>query len=194
MGRLATRSFLPYRTKEKLRKYAGIMFHSDKLPVSRRRYTFYLILRDSLDWVRAKLKELELEENEIESEIFLLTADLFGSYRKTKMSIVPYVEKHITWRAARVIERHEPNTPPVELYAEPNSYEIDSEFYLTSPEFIFETSWIARHLSQSQKNLILKVLTTDSTSIRNLANECRLSKSNVATQLQDIATVLQGRL
>lgn len=185
---------LTRKTKRILRNYANALFHQKKGSLSRRRYVFYLALRSSLGWVKDSLIDEGLEEDEAESEIFLLTTRLFKKYNPERSSIVPYIEGCLSYKAADLIRKHKepPALPPRFLHPE-ESYEIEGEYYLTGPGFLFENRWLAKNLSRSQKHLILKVLMTDSTGARSLANNCLLGKSTVTNQLQDIAGIMEGR-
>ena len=185
---------LPHKTKKTLRNYTNALFHQKKWPVSKRRYVFYLILKSSLGWIKDSLLTAGLEEDEAESEIFLLTTRLFTDYNPNKSSIVPYIERYLSWKVADLINKYKKEqTLSAEFLCIENSYEIESEFYLTIPGFLFEERWLAKSLSQFQKHLILKVLSTDSTSARSLANNCLLGKSTVCKQLQDIADIIKER-
>ena len=184
---------LSSKTRKILRNYANALFHKKRWSAAKRRYVFYLILRSSLDWVYDGLLKTNLEKDEIESEIFLLTTRLFSRYDPYKSSIVPYIEKHLPWKVGMLIKKYTQSDPNYEAPIE-YSYEMDdNEFYLTSPGFLFEKKWLAKHLSQAQKHLILRVLLTDSISLRSLAKECRLSKSAVAGRLQYIADIIEER-
>lgn len=183
---------IPYSTANKLRKLSKPLFYETEWPLDRRRYVFHRVLVDSLQWIHFKLLDLGLEAHEANSEIFLLCCDLFNRFDRSKSSIVPYIENNISWMAAELIKKYNKQKEiPSGLLQLDEEYEIYEEYYLTSPAFLFENKWLARDLSQSQKNLILKILTNESLTLRSLANECRLSYVTIQTQLQNIATAIK---
>lgn len=192
---MTKRWMIPHRTAEKLRKLSVPLFYTNEWSVNKKKIIFYKILNGSLDWIKKSLVELNLEINEAESEIYILCSALFDRFDKNKSSIVPYVENNIIWQASKLIKIYKNNKEiPHGLIELDESYEMNGEIYLTSPEFLFEKKWLGKHLSQSQKQLILKILTTDSLTVRSLANECRVSKSTMQSQLQNIAIVIKERL
>lgn len=183
---------IPYATANKLRKLATPLFYENNWPLDRKRNVFYRVLSDSLQWVHFRLMELGLEPPEANSEVFLLCCDLFKRFDTGQSSIIPYLENNIGWMAAELIKKYSKRKEiPSGLLQLDGQYEIQDEYYLTSPAFLFEEKWLARDLSQSQKNLILKVLTDESPTLRSLANKCRLSYVTIKTQLQNIATAIK---
>jgi hypothetical protein len=186
--------YLSYKTKEKLRFYSFSLFYSNTWNINHRRYVFFLIIKSDLGWIRSLLEKHGLENEEIDSEIFLLSVRLFDGFNTEKSSIIPYLEKSINWKVSSLLRKYKKSNKITKPPIKENSYTIEKEFYLKSPNFLFENRWIGKNLSFSQKNLILKILTMDFVTVRDLANECRLSKSTIATQLQDIAAVLKERL
>lgn len=183
---------IPYATASKLRKLSNSLFYKNDWPLARRRNVFYRVLVDSLQWIHFKLIEQGLEVYEANSEIFLLCCNLFERFDRSKSSIVPYLENNVRWMAAELIKKYNKQKEiPSGLLQLETEYEIETEYYLTSPAFLFEKKWLARHLSKSQKNFILKILTNESPTLRSLANECRLSRATIQTQLQNIAIVIK---
>lgn len=185
---------IPQKRKALLRSYASVLFYSDEWALSSKRYIFYVLLRPVLDWVKDSLVSAGLEPEEAESEIFLLSARLFKDYDPHQWSIVPYLERHVPWKVSSLLQKVEPPPEvPVGLLKQEGSYEMEFEPGLSVPGFIFEDKWLARNLSQRDKHLILKILTVDEPRVRNLSDACKVSKSTVANNLQNVADNMKGR-
>ena len=186
---------VPAATARKLRKLAIPLFYEDEWTLAKKYKVFWRVLGDSLLWIHIRLLKAGLEPFEANSEIFLLCCRLFREFDTSKSSIVPYLENNISWMAAELLRKYKQSPEiPSGLIQTEGTYEMEGEIYLTSPGFLFENKWLAKGLSKAQKNLILKILTTDSLTERNLANRCRFSKNTVRTQLQHLAAAFKGRL
>ena len=183
-------TYLSHKTKVLLRQYTEALF-SDKWPVEKRRYVFYLILRKELKWLMEKLLALGLEKDEIESEIYIFCCNLYDEYDITRSSIIPYLFTVLNWKAKELLEKYSKDEELLSLAEAYDSYTIENEFYLRIPNVLFETKWLLKSLSQYQKNIILKIIEVDVPTARVLAHRCRVSKSTIATQLQNIAAELK---
>jgi hypothetical protein len=155
---------------------------------------FYVLLRPALGWVEDSLLNAGLEPDEVESELFLLTARLFRDFDPLRSSIIPYLEKYVPWKVAALLRQiTPPPETPVGLLSLEETYEMEFEPGLSAPGFIFEDRWLARNLSQRDKHLILKILTVDEPRVRNLSDACKVSKSTIASNLQNVADIMKGR-
>lgn len=186
---------IPYKTAQKLRKLSIPLFYEEELSLTKKRIIFWRVLNSSLLWIHTRLVEIGLDPCEADSEIFILCCELFDKFDINKSSIIPYIENNIRFKAAELMRKVKKDPAILSgLLQLEGTYEMDNEVYLTSPGFLFENKWLAKNLSQAQKNLILKILTTDPLTKKDLANRCRLSKNTVRTQLQNIAIAFKGRL
>jgi hypothetical protein len=184
---------LPERRRKLLRNYSRALT-SREYSKSDKRYVLYLLLRPSLTWFKNALKKKGLEEDETESEVYILTDRLLNRYDPTRSSFVPYIEKQLPWMASRAIYNNkELREVPCGIDIDMGSYEIEQEVCLSVPNILLENRWIARDLSFSEKNLILRLLTADDSSCRTLANGCGESKSSINNRLNDLSDKLKGR-
>lgn len=182
---------LPESRKRLLRNYAGTLFNTEG-PQQPRQYTFYVLLRPVLDWAKTAFVEAGLEPDEAESELFLLTIRIFNKYDLTKSSIVPYVERAITWEVSSFIKklsRKEVRDP----FEHEISYQMPDEIYLSIPAFLLENKWLARDLSRAEKHLILRLLVNEHQGCRTLADDCRMGKTAMNTRLSNLVGKIRGR-
>lgn len=185
--------YLPEKRRKLLRNYSRALT-SREYSMADKRYVLYLLLRPSLVWLKNQLKEKGLEEDEAESEIYILIDMLLKKYDPTRSSFVPYVEKQLPWIASRVVNNQkELKEIPYGIDIDYGSYQIEEEVGLSVPNILLEKRWIARDLSFSEKNLILRLLTADDSSCRTLANGCGESKSSINNRLNDLSDKLKGR-
>lgn len=183
---------VPYKARKILRKLTAALFHEENISPGKKHRVFYEIMKPALEWILDAFEDLGLEEDEASSELYLFTCVVFDNFDASKSSIVPYLENNMLWLFSEYKRKFKMQVEePIGLTTTEGSYTIESEFYLTSPEFMLETKWLGKNLSSGQKNLILKILTADNLSVKSLADECRLSRTNVETQLQNIATVIK---
>lgn len=185
--------YLPERRKNLIRNYSRAILDKSH-PASERHYILYLLLRPVLEWAVKALQDRNLEKEEAENEIYLMVYDLFKKYDRTRSSLSVYIERQIVWAVSAMLDRHTKyKDTPVGLDIDLGYYEMPDEIYLSIPNFLIEKRWLAKDLSFSEKNLILNVLTADSSSCRTLTDGIRDSKSTINNRLNDLSDKLKGR-
>lgn len=184
--------WLSEKRREIIRHYTSVLC-SREWSASRRRYLLYLILRPALGRLKNDLVQQGLEPDEAESEIFLLVSAIHASYDAEKGCLLYHVEKTLPAKAKDLLGRRRKEPVPV-ILEEDSGHEIENEFYLTVPGILFEKRWLARDLSQYEKNLILRMLIEDRPGRKALANSCQVGESTIERDLQILAGKLKGRL
>jgi hypothetical protein len=185
--------YLPEKRRNLLRNYARALTGIN-YSLSERRYVLYILLRPSLTWFAKALIETGLEEDEVESEIYILIHNLLKKYNPSRSSLVPYIENQLPWAASKILSIHKKTIEtPIGIDIELGSYNMQEEVCLSVPNILLESKWIVRDLSFSEKNLILRLLTADDSSCRTLANDCGDSKSSINNRLNDLSDKLKGR-
>jgi len=187
---------IPSKRAALLRKYEGTIFHAEDTSYTDRIQGFYLLLRPVLGWVRDELARLGLEQQEVESELYILSCMIFKHYDKTKSSIIPYLEKHLEWRAGRFIaeakKRYAP-TPAEDYRAHRWHYSIDEEFYWKVPGIILEDRYVGKCFTRAEKYIISKILTADidELSHHKLAEACSIERRSMRKMLLDLRAQFQ---
>jgi hypothetical protein len=155
--------------KSLLRKYSHSLFYSnDEYPLHDRIYAFYLLIRPMLEWIVPELTFLGITSEEIESELYILIADIYQKFDSSRSSIVPYVEKAIPWHVSKLINKaRKANSPLLVNIDEIDRTYIDEEFYLKSPDIIFTNRYIGKYLTRSEKYFINMILSSDKNDISN---------------------------
>ena len=189
---------IPTKRRKLLRKYEGALFYGEPFEGSRTN-GFYSLLRPTLEWLKNNIKsEFDLEDAEIESEIFLFTVSLFKRYNKEKSSIIPYLEKHIPWAAANLIKSLEKKTlrelltgDSEQLQGFYNTYE---EYYFLDSRILTEQKYVGKCFTRAEKYVIFTVLTSDDKDLshQRLADTCNMERKRMRNILSDIREVLGG--
>lgn len=181
--------------KHLFRKYEGVLFHSDSSKGDRI-YGFYLLMRPLLGWAKRHLLELGLLAEEAESELFIMCEKLFSGYDKYKSSLIPYLEKQLPWQISKMFSRVDKYTcteeEPNGLLALEDVYELDEEFYWSTPNILFEDRYIGKFFTRSEKYVISIVLTADESdlSAKGLARLCGIDRRTMKEMLEGIQEVL----
>jgi hypothetical protein len=156
----------------------------------------HAILSPKLGWLRKELSILDLEKDEIESEIFILTANLFHACKKSKYGLVSCLKKQLDWQISSLL-KHETK---VKLYFRAESTKknepinhTQSEFYLKIPSILLENRYLGRALSRSDRYLIYRILVADDDQLSHsaLARHCKVSRQTLRKKLSDLADKLQ---
>lgn len=189
---------IPTRRRELLRKYEGAIFFSKDTPRRDRLYSFYLLLRPFLGWLRNRLVLMGLEKDEAESEIFLLTNTLFSNFDTTKSSIIPYLEKQLPWYIGRTLKSIQNRYSDLDEHPvfDPNmTYLQDEEFYWRVPGILFEEQYVGKFFTRAEKYLIYMILTADDKELSDagLARRCGVERKRMKSMLSDLRALINWR-
>lgn len=182
---------IPSARAELLRNYQSVLFHDETNPISERRYVFYLLLRPLLQWLKPILVSKGLEPAEAESELFLLCSDIYDRFNPKKSSIVPYLEKQIPWSIGRLARRFKKKEP--EFHYDTIQYEMEEEFYWSTPEILIENKFVGKLFTNSEKYVISKILTSDDDKITqvDIAMQLGVSRITVNKHISEIRDKLK---
>jgi len=185
--------FLPSATRKLLRYYERVLFHDEGYAKSERVYAFYLLLKPLLEWIRIEIRDIGLVDDEIESEIYILCAELFNKYDKNKSSIVPYIERQLPYFVSNCFNRLNKNyTCQDFLYSPNNTYELDEEFYWRTPGILFEDRYVGKCFTRGQKYIIHRILVSDEKELaskKKLAEACNMSRISMLNKLLEIKDI-----
>jgi len=176
-----------------LRTYQNALFHKINIPKSKRIYAFYLLLRPIISWLGTTLLKYNLEEDEVESELYLFCAELFNKFNPQKSSIVPYLEKYIPWIAGHWIDKFKRTILPeissglIDIQEEP--YYIQEQFYWTPENILSEERYVGKSFTRSEKYVIYTVLRANRSELTqsNLARTCGLSRKTMINKLKEMS-------
>jgi len=186
--------FLPEQRRKKIKKWEKYVKNKEVSIVTKKKL-LYKILSPSLDWVRDALRtQCNLEQEEAESEIFLLCNTLIEEFDPNKR-LLYYIETRTPWKVSELLNRLSP--PPEDatgLEINLGTYCIEEEIWPSIPKFLFETRWLAKNLSIYEKAIILTLLTLEAPSCRQIAQSLGVSKTSINEDLQIIAGKMKGRL
>lgn len=177
------------------RNHETALFHSNKYSLKQRQYYFYLLLLPTLEFLKQELIDSGLTSYEVDSELFILAANLFNNYNKEKSSIVPYLEKWIPWKVREMFERIEKEKLKEEPIGLPILLEEDfikEEFYYNN--ILFEDRWIGKSFTRQQKCFIYRIITSDNNdlTINCLSRRSKTGRKITKQILLDIKEVMQS--
>jgi len=186
---------IPARRASLIRNYESALFYEKKLPRSERLYAFYLLTRPLFDWLKTYLITLGLEPDEAESELFILAAEIFGKFDPNKSSIIPYLSRAIIWETnhlLRLLDVGDNKQAPKGLLVSEESYHLDNEIYLKTPDILFEQKYLGKCFTKGQKYLISIILAADEKVTRTeLARKAGMERKNLRDRLEEIKTILE---
>lgn len=187
---------IPAQKKALFRKYEGVIFYSDDYPRKDKLYSFYLLLRPTVGWLKRELVHLGLEPDEAESEIFILADTLFRYFDKERSSIIPYLEKQIPWYTSKLLKsvknKLRPAKEPLRYYDD-FKYEMDEEFYWRVPGILFEERYVGKCFTRPMRYVIFTILMADDKelSVSRLACQLGIHRHIMRAKLEDIAAKCQ---
>ena len=185
------------RRKELFRKYEHVLFYSESYGFQGKNFCFYLLLRPILGWVKSSLLAKGLNNSESESELFILSTEIYMNYDRDKSSIVPYLENQLPWFVSRMIARIEKelclNEVPAGLTEIEGTYLMDENFYWKSPSILLEDRYIGKCFTRSEKYIINTIIVSDDNklSVQGLAKKCNMDRKRMKARLSDIKEILQ---
>lgn len=180
------------RVRTVLRKYEKTLFETkSKHNYNDRLYAFYLLIFPAMEWMKPTYSNLGLEEDEIDSEIFLLIAGLFKGYKRDKSSIVPYVENSIKFqlsKSIRQLSKGKLEVPSGLLQEETGIYEINESYYWNYNSILLEKKYIRKYFTRSENYLIYRIIDSDYDKLNNrsLAQSIGISRENLRSRLDDL--------
>lgn len=186
---------IPSAQADKLREYQNGLFHRNDIPEHDRRYALYLLLRPKLGWLKQKLKELDLEGAEAESEIYLMCCQLFKMFDPQKSSLVPFLTRHIPWEASKLIRKLSKHTDiPSGLIKPDEEYWMDEEFYWTIPHILLEDRYIGNLFTASEKYLIYVILESDTDELHqvSIASKMQINRKTWISRMKELKEILES--
>lgn len=188
--------YLPERVATQIRGYEKqLFFEENLLSLKEKREIFYLLLKDILRLIIQKsLEDLGLEQDEIESEIFLLSCAIFNGFKAWKRSsIVPYLDTQIPWHVSDVFERIEKERKNLPKINVDDTYEITEEVYLRSLYFLFENKYLAKNLTLPQRYLINRILGLDDKELTasKIADSIHVERKTAITKLLELREAIK---
>lgn len=185
------------KTKSLIKKYERPIFFSEEHSKHDKIYSLYLLIRPIVEWIVPELKTLGLNKDEIESELFILCADIFNNYDKSKSSIIPYLENQIPWFITKMlnkIKKYNSTVPQDFEISEGTSY-INEEYYWNS-NILFCNKYVGKYFTRSQKYLIYIILTSDDKELSQikLANTCKVERKRIVRMLNELKDILKKEL
>lgn len=175
------------KEKEQITKFERAILN-EEYPYSERLYTLYLILFNKLQLLKLQFDGVDLEPDEIQSELFILCDEIYKKYDRTRSSLVPYLEKYIYIIPSIFINKLKKrySNQKLSLTEVENSITL-SECYLSAPNILFENKYIGRFLDRSEKYILYKIILMDEEpSERNISKEIGLSRENTRKRLKEI--------
>jgi len=189
------KSLIPARRAELLRNYEHALFYQKEQPQHERLYAFYLLVRPLFDQLKEDLLLEGLEPDEVESELFILAADIFKGFEPEKSSVIPYLSKALIWKTGHLLRRLEKSSlgeTPGGLLKSSRPYRLSNEVYLKSPDILFEDKYLGKCFTKGQKYLISIILTADDKLEKSeLANKAGICKENLRNRLSEIKSILE---
>jgi hypothetical protein len=152
---------LPSR-KNLFRKYERALFWNESAPEEEKLHAFYNLLRPCLRWLDEKIAVFGLTSEEVDSELYILSAQLYKGFNKEKSSIIPYLERFIPWHLEKLFKRLKKTTlkeEPAGLTIIEQDLPIYESFYWKN--ILLEDKWVGKSFTRAQKYLISIILTTD---------------------------------
>jgi len=186
---------IPAKKRVLFRKYEGTLFYSEDHPRHDRVYGFYLLLRPLLQFLKEQLNSYGLEDDEVESELYLLSDTIFSHFDKDRSSILPYLEKQLPWHISKFLKsienKHKPlgNLP---FFNGETTYNMDEEFYWSVPNILFEEKYVGKCFTRAEKYVIYMIITSSDNDllVTRLADRCKIDKRRMKTMLSDIGEQL----
>jgi len=184
--------YLPNRLRERIRTNKDYLIN-EKIPLQKRSYLLYLLVKPQLDWLKNSIVDLGLEPEESDSETYLICTELLEEFKQMGSSLLYYIETRLPWKASALLKRLSLSEKEVVgLTTDTRSYPPEQEEDIFLRELLFGNRWLAENLSDYEKLLIIKILTVDSPSGRNLAKDCWVDKTLINEDLRMLAGKMKG--
>jgi len=193
---------IPEKIAKLLRKAEIPLFREPTSSKSDRLRVFYKLIRPLLSWIKEDyISRYFLTSQEAESELYLFSAQLFDKYNPNKSSIVPYLTKFIVFYKTKydrkLSRQYLSEEIPSGLIAPPKKItEIQEEYYLSCPNFIFESRFLGKSFTLIAKYIITVLLTMDKEDLNtyNLSRKFNVSRQTMKKHLDEISEQLEELL
>lgn len=171
---------IPSQIANQIRDKETLLFFKDSLSLAAKRKIFFYLIRPLLDWLFDRIKEnYNLEDNEIESELFIYSCKLFHSFDKSKSSIVPYLQKYIIFYAQKLETKLNKSTLNKEtLVCKEKFTFLNDDFILLN--ILFESRFEGRYFTNKEKYIINRILELEDSKISRI-NIAKSLKINIKT-------------
>lgn len=186
---------IPSSQADKLRNFQNGLFHRKDIPESDRRYALYLLLRPRLGWLKKEIKDLGIEGDEAESEIYLMCCNLFHKFNPAKSSIVPFLTRYIPWEASKLLRRLSKETEePVGLTTTGGMHLTQEEYYWTIPHILLEDRYIGKLFTRSEKYLMYVILESDLDELDqvSIAKTIDVNRKTWISRMKDLREILES--
>lgn len=168
---------IPSKTANRLRELEEPLFLRPNLKRSIRQQVFFKAILPLLEWLRVKIRlNYDLEEDEITSELYLMSCDLFNTFNKNKSSIIPYLEKYIIFFAQKLETKLNRCTINKDgLLCRKDFTCIEEEYYWNKKDLLLGNKYISNVFTNSEKYIIINILELD---------DDKLTKAEIARKLK----------
>lgn len=182
---------IPHKKKERINKIQHLMT-SDLVLLKTKKYIFYKIILDLLDWVLDEIKKYDLEKDEIKSEVFILSCRLYNNFDETKSSLIPFLEQHIDWELARLFKKLKKETILQEQVPKKYTNSLPEEVYIKLPESLFfEDRFLGKVFTTSEKYVIQEILSEEHINYLNLSEKSGIDRRTIKDKVDSIKNKLE---
>jgi len=182
---------IPHKKKEKVNKIQYAIA-SDLISDQMKKHIFFKLVNNLLTWTREELKKYDLEEHEIDSEIFIMSCSLLDRFDETRSSLIPFLERHIDWELSRLFKKLRREVILKEKIQKDYIIVFADEIYLKSPElFIFEDKFLGKLFTQSEKYVIHEILLEEHINYLNLSEKLSIDRRTLKNKIDIIRTKLE---
>lgn len=182
---------IPHKKKDKVNKIQYVL-STNKLKEKTKKHIFYKLITDLLDWAINDIKQYDLEDSEIQSELFILSCKLFNRFDETKSSLIPYLEKQIDWELSRLFKK----LNKIKDQQDKTIYDIPEESYEIEiqdiPEnVIFQDSFIFKSFTHAEKYVIQEIMFEESSNYLNLSEKLGIDRRTIKNKVDKIKEKLE---
>lgn len=167
---------IPHRIKEKIRQKEDSLFYKPILPEKIRIKLFFNLMTELLSFIIPIRQSKGKEKDEVISEIYLISHELFRNFDPTKSSLILYLEKAIPWELSKL--------PEDESFDLDNDLEIE---YENESDII--NKLIAQKLSEKYYFLFKKIWEEGKT-ISHLSRECGMDRKTIKSLLTELGGLI----
>lgn len=171
---------LSSKDKDRIRKYEPIILSKD-YTYNDRLILFHKVVSPLYGKFTEKLLYNGIKEEEIPSELYLISDKILKKYNPNKSSLVPYIERMLFWYLSQI--KKDKIYYPLEFIEE---YQLDEGFYYAAPNILFEEKYIGKLFTKEEKYIIYKLILLDKLSIRKLARELNISRESLIQIINNI--------
>lgn len=163
---------IPTSKAKLIKKYQPVLFNED-ISDREKFYGFYLLVAPLLDKLKEDLTLLGLAAPEIESESYIFSCMLCQGYIRSKGNLVTYLSKYLPWGARKYLLAARKNYRTFSDTIQQEEYFINDSYYWRVPSILYESKYIGKCFTRSQKYIIYMILTCEDDNL----SELRLSRT-----------------